>query len=318
MGIEINQKLDKLLSSSHEDGRSFKNVLISLDLLKKKENSTVTLKKSASYSNRYARYKKSLATPKATNSENDPNYHLKNFSSQLLKRIITPDQFRQVLRENGINPMIEGINKVVRDHEVGKSVKFNELFGAVIKHKGDKFDPTQVNFEIKTKKFYKESQDEENGKKSMVPVGNGTGQMCYYTQKKSVNCKYDSFKSNKDIFDWDLSTLNKLKSGELNPPVVSKNDPKHRTVFQSSVFDDTPVIESPKKQNTSNNAFNGSGDILSWNSWKGSQSESKVQAETIKRRNPNQIFGEEREERRPVKINKMMVSSAENVLNTHA
>jgi hypothetical protein len=314
MGLEINQKLDKILTSSHEDGLNFKNVLVSLDLLKKKEASYPTLKKSASYSNRYARYKKGLATPKATKPENDPNFHLKNFSSQLLKRTITPDQFREFLRDNGINPMIEAINKVVREHEVGKSVKFNELYGAVVKHKGDKFDPTQVNFEINTKKFYKESLNEENGKKSMVPVGNGTSQMCYYTQKKPINSKYDSFKSNKDIFDWDLSTLNKIKSGELNPPVVSKNDPKHKTLFHSSVFDDTPVFESPKKQNTSN-VFNGSGDILSW---KSSSVESKAQIETIKRRNPNQIFSEEREERKPVKINKMLVSSAENVLNNHA
>jgi hypothetical protein len=311
MGLEINQKLDKILTSSHEDGLNFRNVLVSLDLLKKKQGSYPTLKKSASYSNRYARYKKSLATPKATGAENDSNFHLKNFSSQLLKRTITPDQFREFLRDNGINPMIEAINKIVREHEVGKSVKFNELYMAVVKHKGDKFDPTQVNFEIKTKQFYKESGDDENGKKSMVPVGNGTGQMCYYTQKKPINSKYDSFKSNKDIFDWDLSTLNKIKSGELNPPVVSKNDPKHKTLFKSSVFDDTPVFDSPKKQSTSN-AFNGSGDILTW---KSSQSEGKAQAETIKRRNPNQIFSEEREERKPVKINKMLVSSAENVLN---
>lgn len=212
--------------------------------------------------------------------------------------------------------MVEGINKVVRDHEVGKFVKFNELFGAVVKHKKDKFDPTQINFEIKTKQFYKESADEQNGSKSMVPMNNGTGQLIYFSQKKPINCKFNSFQSNKDVFDWDLSTLNKLKSGELNPPNCSKNDPKQKTLFQSDIFNDTPMFESPNKKQRPSTAFlGGSGDIFTW---KGSNSESKAQND-IKRRNPNEkLINQDVVERKPVKINKMLFSSVDNSLNTKA
>ena len=316
MGISINPRLERILKSSHADGRSFTNVLTSLDLLEKKDGCFNTEKKNLSYTNKHARYKKVLDTPQSKQVEDDPNNDLKKFSTQLLKRIITPDQFREVLRDNGINPMVEGINKVVRDHEVGKFVKFNELFGAVVKHKKDKFDPTQINFEIKTKQFYKESANEQNGSKSMVPMNNGTGQLIYFSQKKPISCKFNSFQSNKDIFDWDLSTLNKLKSGELNPPNCSKNDPKQKTLFQSNIFNDTPVFESPNKKQRPSTAFlGGSGDIFTW---KGSNSESKAQND-IRRRNPNEkLINQDAVERKPVKINKMLFSSVENSLNTKA
>jgi hypothetical protein len=256
------------------------------------------------------KFKKILPPPQSKESEDDPNYSLKKYSKQLLKRTITPDEFREVLRSHGINPMIEGINKVVRDHEVGRFVKFSELLNAVVRNRDSKFDPTQIKFDIRTKKFNAEAYETENGTSSMVPSGNGTGQLVYFSKKRNVESKYHTHNSNKELFDWDLSLLKKIKSGELNN-VVNKNDPGHKHVFESNVFDDRPIYDSPKKRHTSD-VFNGTGDIFTW---KSDGKENLTVIKEITRRNPNERAEEVKVKERKVKVNPMMITSQENVLS---
>ncbi len=264
------------------------------------------------------RYKKVLSTPQSKEAEDSHHAEIKKISAQLLKRTMTSNQFKEILIEKGINPNVEGINKVLRDHEVGKDVKFNELFGAVIKHKDEKFDPTKVTFEVKNKKFYKESMSEENGTKSMVLSGNGTNQLIYFSKKRPVHNKYNSYCSNKEIFDWNLSTLNKYKTGEMNP--VVKESLKIKSLYGSSVFEDSPVKENlhAKKQNvnstTGNTFFTGCGDIFTW---RGNESQKGEPQREIRRRNPNEVQCEVITDRK-VTANKMLFSSKENSLNLKA
>ena len=44
------------------------------------------------------KFKKILPPPQSKESEDDPNYSLKKYSKQLLKRTITSDEFREVLK----------------------------------------------------------------------------------------------------------------------------------------------------------------------------------------------------------------------------
>ncbi len=263
------------------------------------------------------RYKKVLETPKSKENEDSHFVDIKKLSSQLVSRTITPEQYKECLREQGINPNIEGINKVIRDHEDGKSIKYHELVRAVIKHKDETFDPTKVTFEIKNKKFFKHTLKEDNGKKSMLPSNNGTGQLFYSEQKKTVHSKYNSYFSNKEVFDWDLSTLNKLKTGELEYHGM-KQTPKtkffydtHFTIgegknsLSSSNGHFTPKIN---KTNTIN-ALGGSGDFITWKGFGNSEAQKE-----IKRKNPNAVSGEERCDRK-VLPNKMLFSSEENTLS---
>lgn len=255
------------------------------------------------------KFKRVLPPPESKESEDDPNYSLKKYSKQLLKRTITSDEFREVLRSHNINPMVEGINKVVRDHEVGKFVKFSELLNAVVRNRDSKFDPTQIKFDIRVKKNNMQSNESENGTSSMVASGNGTGQLVYFSKKKMVDSKSHSHNSNKELFDWDMSMLSKIKSGELNNN-CDRNDPLHKHVHESKIFDDTPINDSPKKRHTSD-CFNGTGDIFTWKGEGKAFSDKKE----VKRRNPNETAVEEVKKDKPVKINPMMVTSQENVLS---
>ena len=285
--------------------------------MNKKEGYKIKPKSNPHFSNQYSRYKKVLPPPETKESESDPNYSLKKYSKQLVNKVINPDEYREILRQHGINPNVEVINKVIRQHEVGNSIKYNDLLVAVLKNKDTKFDPTKVNFEIKRRKYYSESEPAEDmimisQKTSTISKG-ATSQLSHCTKKKKINCKYNSYTSNKEIFDWEASTLTKLKSGELNPPALCDGNNKHKIVFKSNIFDDTPITDSPpKKKRTSTAFFKGSVDFFTW---KGGDAKTPEKKE-IKRRNPNETSKEEVKENKPVKINKMLLSSPENGLIT--
>lgn len=42
-------------------------------------------------------------------SDEIPNYNLRKYSQQLVERNIDSDKFRQLLRDEGVNPNIEGV-----------------------------------------------------------------------------------------------------------------------------------------------------------------------------------------------------------------
>ena len=57
------------------------------------------------------------------------------------------NQYREVLKENSINPNVEAINKILRQHESGKPAKFHQLLNALIKNKSKKsFDLSNANY----------------------------------------------------------------------------------------------------------------------------------------------------------------------------
>jgi hypothetical protein len=274
------------------------------------------------FENKHLKYKRVLETPKSNESENEPDYILKKSTKELLKKNINPDDFREILRNNGINPYVEGINKVIRQHESGMSVKFNDMLNALIKNRHSKFDPREVEIKIKKKVLNSQADEKENGTSSMIPANNGCGQLLYVNKKRPIQYTHNSLNSNnKELFDWELSTLNKIKSGEMNPPERCKNESMQKTVFDSNVFSignaelNFPQTEKYKKKIS---FLNGTGDIFTW---KGVKKEpfktTQVDRSDIKRRNPNQIFNhEEAVEKKPVKLNRMLYSSPENALVT--
>lgn len=318
LGVQPSEKLEKILKAPQPDGKNFTNFVMNLELLNKKDGYKVKPKSNPHFTNKYARFKKVLPAAETKESESDPNYSLKKYSKQLLNKAINPDEYRDILRTHGINPNVESINKMIRKHESGENVKFNELLFTVIKNRDTKFDPTKVDFEVKKCKYYTESKPAED---DMLMTGANMnsksqgGQLVHCTKKKKVSCNYNSYVSNKETFDWEAGTLAKIKNGELSPPVMNKENIKHKTVFLSQVFDDTPLFESPKKERTSTAFFKGSGDFFTWKGNSVNFSADVSSKSTVKRRNPNETSRQEVLERKPVKVNKMLLSSEENVLN---
>jgi hypothetical protein len=316
--LNTNPILDKILGSPQPDGKNFKNILSNLDLLEKKPEIRPVTK----FENKHLKYKRVLTTPKSYQSENEPDQVLKKCTKELLNKNINPDDFREILRNNGINPYVEGINKVIRQHESGQNVKFNDMLNALIKNRQSKFDPRNIQINVKKPVINSQADEKENGTSSMIPLKNGSGQMIFVNKKRPINFHHNSLNSNnKELFDWELSTLNKIKSGELNPPGRCKNESMQKVVFDSNVFiNGNPELNFQHSNKCLKHVsfLNGTGDIFTW---KGDTKESfkttQIDRSDIKRRDPNQIFKhEEVVEKKPVKLNKMLYSSAENALVT--
>jgi len=124
-----------------------------------------------------------------------------------------------------------------------------------------------------------------------------------------VVSKYNSYNSNKELFDWDANTLNRIK----NPVIMSKNENVVKNVHESHVFDKAFSTSPVKKQHNPTNS--GSGDIFTWKGFAADQSQSQSQSPKKARKNPNEISVIREEKQKPVKVNKMMMSSEENFLN---
>lgn len=188
------------------------------------------------------------------------------------------------------------------------------MYCAIIKFRNTKFDPTQVKFDIKKPAFNEEHIDEDNGSKCMVPVANGTNQLTYFNKKKPIETKCNYHNSNKELFDWDSNLIKMHQTGLLEPQNLPKDDPRNKYVFQSKVFDATPVdINLNHKHKTVQSCFIANGDVITW---KGNNSRNQEQKQVI-RRDPNIKLQEaQTEEKMPIKkINTMFQSSNENVLN---
>lgn len=111
MELPTNSKIDKILDCPNPDGKNFTTILTSLDLLKKGDRVGAPRKvMNRDYTGKNNRYKKTLPEPQTKESESDPNYSLKKYTKELLKRTINTGEFREVLRQHNINPNIEGVN----------------------------------------------------------------------------------------------------------------------------------------------------------------------------------------------------------------
>jgi hypothetical protein len=264
------------------------------------------------------RYKRN---PHKSNSEdigNNKESPLHNSTKQLLKREITGDEYRQILRDNSINPNAEAINRIIRQHENGNPTKFDELYYAIHKFQSD-IDPTKLNFTTKHFNFNGESKDETKFelKKNSVPNTKGNG-LIYLASKKPVYSKYNNYCSNKDLFDWESSALNKFKRGEFELNLFNEGNPRHKNVYQSQIFPgemdiNSNLLRSKKKGcNMTSNSFVGSGDFLTW---KGDvKGTSRWETKEIKRKDPNELRKEDHIEKISIKLNRMQIPSGENML----
>jgi len=321
LGLNSSEKLEKILKSSQSDGKTFSNILSNLDLLVKKEGVTINKEKYnkfSNFNNTHFKFKRTFAKNDENENENEPYYKLKKYSRELLKKNINTNEFREILLSNGINPNVEGINKFIRQHESGMNVKYHELLNAVIKNRD--CNPTEINVKIKKKVMNTEADTTDSNIRCMIPMNNGTSQLNYVAKKKNIDIN-PNYQSNKDVFDWELCSLKKIKNGEFEVPERHRNEMTHKTIYESHVFDISPMNKNKNlaKEKPSKRILflNGTGDILGW------KGETKNNFNTtlnyhskIKRTNPNQTKIQNEITIKPVKLNKMLQSSQENTLNT--
>lgn len=90
------------------DEKNFTSILKNIDLLQKPPGQNTT-KSNPNFTAKHLRYKKDLGQPKSYDTEDIPNYNIRKYSQQLVERNIDSDKFRNLLRQEGINPNIEGV-----------------------------------------------------------------------------------------------------------------------------------------------------------------------------------------------------------------
>jgi hypothetical protein len=294
--------------SPHTDGKTFSNLLTSLDLLDKKLGHEVVEKRSPSYSTQHMRYKRVLDTPKSGEHDGEPYLEVRKQTTNLLKRNINTEEYCKSLLDQGINPQVPSIKKLINHHESGDIVKFHDLFTTIVKNKDESAE--EPKFNPKISKFYKTSIDKETFSGNMIEKS--YGQLVQMPVKRRVNNNNNSYHSNKEFFDWDLCALKKIKSGELQTPSLSKNNPNHKNIYTSQVFGTASPVESPKRNKATTSAFIGSGDILSWN---GKAPSEDFSLKGPKRRNPNEVSNHTYSEKKPTKVFTLLSTSKENGLN---
>lgn len=287
-------------------------MLISLDLLEKKEGTKIHERRNPSYTTQYMRYKRILNDPKSGEHENEPLLEIRKQATKLLKRNITTDEFRQSLKAYGIDPQIQQIKKLLNEHESGDAIKFHDLFTAVVHNKDEVC--VEPKFKNRGKKIFKTTFGDEFDDKNIIEIEGG--HIKQMAVKRRVNEKLNSYHSNKEYFDWDLNTLKRIKSGENNnTQSYSKNNPVHKNVYLSNIFNndsDEKILSSIKNKRTSTAFFSGSGDILSW---KGQVRNEELSPKGYKRRNPNEKNNDNIIEKKPKKIFTLLSTSKENTLN---
>lgn len=79
-----------------------------------------------------------------------PKKHLVDSTQKLVDGKITTKEYKDILKDNGINPQVEEINKHLRIIERGDIVKYNELQFAVNKYKNS-YSPSKIANSIPTK-----------------------------------------------------------------------------------------------------------------------------------------------------------------------
>lgn len=107
MNLTSSTKIDKLLDS--KNGASFSTLLTQLELLKKSDKKPEAHTKNVNYDATHFRFKKSLKAPESKASENENHVTMKNQVKDLISGRISTDQFRDALKNNGINPNVEAV-----------------------------------------------------------------------------------------------------------------------------------------------------------------------------------------------------------------
>lgn len=83
---------------------------------------------------------------------------------------ITPDEYREFLKKEGINPNIEGINKLIRAKEDGNPVSYKDLVIKINTHKKDTLDPITIKIEKGKDCRFSEDIGKQDTEKLMMNV----------------------------------------------------------------------------------------------------------------------------------------------------
>lgn len=83
---------------------------------------------------------------------------------------ITPDEYRELLKKEGINPNIEGINKFIRAKEDGNPVSYKDLVININTHKKDTLDPIKIKIEKRKDCRFSEDIGKQDTEKLMMNV----------------------------------------------------------------------------------------------------------------------------------------------------
>ena len=305
-------KLKKILNSTQLDDKTFTGILLSTDILLKRK---MEVKKNPDYNAKYMKFKRFLNPPQTKEKESDQNYLIKKYSRQFINRTIDSSTFKDLLTSKGINSNAEAINKYIRATESGKNVKLSELLFSIMTFGNQKFDPTTVTYDKGSNAFRETTEGALD--KSMVPTGKGESQMAYIPKKRRPDPKLNLQNSTNEIFDWDANTLKELEA-KAETDYLSKPNPTatQKNLYDSHVFDKSPSNSNDQthmKKKSEATAFRGAGDLLTWKNLQDGECDSP--GKNVKRKNPNETKIETNEERKPVKLNKMLAVSEENTLN---
>jgi hypothetical protein len=107
LNLNGSQKLDQLIDSNN--GTNFSALITELDLLKKSEKKPESETKNNHYNPQHFRYKKSLSEPASNASENEQHYTIKKLTNDFISGKTNSEQFREALKNNGINPNVEAV-----------------------------------------------------------------------------------------------------------------------------------------------------------------------------------------------------------------
>ena len=116
------------------DKKSFQEILYNTDLIKHKQPEE---KKNPYYDPKNNKYKRVPNPPKSHASPYEANAHVKEATSKFIKNLMSPDEFRETLKKEGINPEVEGINKYIRAQEEGSQVSYSDILKGINTHKKD-------------------------------------------------------------------------------------------------------------------------------------------------------------------------------------
>ena len=103
-------------------------------------------KRNPYYSNKYNFGKRVLPDRSICYTErNEKNHNLKVATDKFLKDQISPDEYKDLLRKEGINPEVDAISKNIRDKANGSQIKYSDLYAIINIHKNDTI-PSQPQF----------------------------------------------------------------------------------------------------------------------------------------------------------------------------
>ena len=91
-------------------------------------------KKNPYYDGKYNRYKKNVKRPKVEHpEESEAKAKLREATAKFVQQEIDKDEYKNVLKSQGINPEIDGINKVIKSSNAG----YTEMLNSIDVHKND-------------------------------------------------------------------------------------------------------------------------------------------------------------------------------------